>query len=185
MLLPVPERLRSQADAYLTASVIFIAPVAALPEFLAKYRVHGSNLFHVNQEKPARERIEHRMQMRAVLLAEIHAWLERNGHDLTSPDLQAYLKQWRKAQERDGFELHKPSRSEYFRYLLEYPRIYGDIMSPRHRLYDYIRAFGALALGYDHLHLIDDLRERYKSLFRGSFGGALASEGRKEATTKD
>src|SRR5271170_1486806 len=43
-LLPVPEALRSQADAYLTALLIFVAPVVALPEFLAKYRLHGTNL---------------------------------------------------------------------------------------------------------------------------------------------
>src|SRR6266436_3776638 len=41
-LMPVPEALRSQADAYLTALVIFIAPVVAVPEFLGKYRLHGA-----------------------------------------------------------------------------------------------------------------------------------------------
>ena len=35
-LLPVPESLRFQADAYLTALVIFVAPVVAVPEFLGK-----------------------------------------------------------------------------------------------------------------------------------------------------
>ena len=75
-LLPIPEALRSQADAYLTALVIFVAPVAALPEFLAKYRVHGANLFHISENKPARDPIEHRMAMRAALSAEIRGWLE-------------------------------------------------------------------------------------------------------------
>jgi glycosyltransferase involved in cell wall biosynthesis len=41
-LLPVPEGLRSQADAYLTALIIFVAPVAAVSEFLGKYRLHGT-----------------------------------------------------------------------------------------------------------------------------------------------
>ena len=50
-LLPIPEALRSQADAYLTALVIFVVPVAALPEFLAKYRLHGVNLFHIGEDK--------------------------------------------------------------------------------------------------------------------------------------
>jgi len=44
-LMPVPETLRFQADAYLTALVIFVAPVLALPEFLGRYRLHGANLF--------------------------------------------------------------------------------------------------------------------------------------------
>jgi glycosyltransferase involved in cell wall biosynthesis len=165
-LLPVPEALRTQADAFLTALIIFVAQVVALPEFLAKYRVHGANRFHVSEgeSKLARDRIEHRMAMRSVLSAEIRAWLGRNGHDLASPDLRDYLKQWTKAQEADSFVIRKPHRWNYFLHLLEYPRVYGKIMSSRHRLYSYIRAFSALGLGYDHLHLLDDFRTGYKGL---------------------
>lgn len=184
-LLPVPEGLRSQADAYLTALIIFVAPVVALPEFLAKYRLHGANLFQKNNGGTARDGIEHRLAMRAVLMTGIRTWLERNGHDLASPDLRAYLKQWMKAQELDGFELHKPSRWEYFRHLLEYPHIYGEIMSARHRLYGYVRAFGALVLGYDHLHILDRSRRGYKGLVGEALGGVLLSEEGEEVATKD
>jgi len=166
-LVPIPEGLRSQADAYLTALIIFVAPVAALPEILARYRLHGANLFQVNVGGVTRDRIEHRVAMRTVLLTEIRSWLQCNGDDLDSPDLQAYLKQWTKAQEVDGFELHKPGRWKYFRHLLEYPRIYGEIMSERHQLYSYVRAFAALVLGYDHLHLLDSFRRTYKRQFGG------------------
>jgi glycosyltransferase involved in cell wall biosynthesis len=161
-LVPIPEGLRSQADAYLTALIIFVAPVAALPEILARYRLHGANLFQVNAGGVTRDRIEHRVAMRAVLVTEIRRWLQRNGDDPNSRDLQAYLKQWTKAQEVDGFELHKPGRWKYFWHLLEYPRIYGEIMSERHRLYSYLRAFAALVLGYDHLDLLDKFRRVYK-----------------------
>jgi glycosyltransferase involved in cell wall biosynthesis len=172
-LVPVPEGLRSQADAYLTALIIFVAPVAALPEFLARYRLHGANLFQVNAGEATRDRIEHRIAMRGILVTEIQRWLQGNGDDLHSQDLQAYLKQWTKAQEVDGFELHKPGRWKYFQHLLEYPRIYGEIMSERHQLYSYIRAFAALVLGYDHLHLLDRFRKTYKQQF-----GGLAEEAR-------
>jgi glycosyltransferase involved in cell wall biosynthesis len=183
-LLPVPEALRSQADAYLTALVIFVAPVAALPEFLAKYRLHGANLFQANEGEAAREAVEHRMAMRGVLLTEVQRWLERNGHDLGSTDLQAYLKQWTKAQELDGFKLHKPSRWNYFRHLAEYPRIYGETMSTRHRLDSYVQAFGALVLGYDHADLLDVFRRGYKAMIGKPFGRVQPSEQRKEAATK-
>jgi glycosyltransferase involved in cell wall biosynthesis len=184
-LLPVPEALRSQADAYLTALIIFVAPVTALPEFLAKYRLHAGNLFHIGEDKPAEGRIKHRLAMRAVLSSEIRVWLERHGYDLASPDLQAYLKQWTKAQEADGFALAKPSRWSYFRHLLEYPRVYGKIMSPRHRLYSYIRAFGALLLGYDRLYLLDDLRKAYKSILGNPTRESANSEDKTKATGKN
>jgi hypothetical protein len=152
----------------------------ALPEFLAKYSLHGANLFQTNATGTAHGIIEHRMAMRAALLAEISAWLERNVRDVASRDLRAYLKQWIKAQELDSFELHKPGRWRYFRHLFEFPRIYAEIMSRRHRAYTYVRAFSALVLGYDHLYLLETLRTRYKGFFRRSFGGSLASEERKE-----
>jgi len=63
-LLPVPESLRFQADAYLTALIIFVAEVAAVPEFLGKYRLHGANLFQTNAERIALSRIGRRMAMR-------------------------------------------------------------------------------------------------------------------------
>jgi len=180
-VLPVPESLRSQADAYLTALIIFVAPVAALPEPHAKYRLHGANLFQTNGGEASRSRIRHRMAMRAALSSEIRGWLERHGHDLSSPDLRDYLKQWTKAQEQDDFELHKPNRWRYFQHLVEYPRIYRDIKSARHRLYDYVRAFGALLLGYDHVHLVDDLRRVYKGLPDKRAKEAKSSEERKES----
>lgn len=184
-LLPVPVALRTQADAYLTAVIIFVAPVVALPEFLTKYRLHGTNFFQVGENTQARGRIEHRMAMRAVLACEIRAWLERNGHDLASPDLSAYLKQWDKAQEVDGFALQKPSRWDYFRHLLEFPQIYGEIMSPRHRRYGYFRAFGSLILGYDHLHLVDDFRMSYKGAFKKSGREAAFATDEKSAAVKN
>jgi glycosyltransferase involved in cell wall biosynthesis len=184
-LLPVPEALRTQADAYITALIIFVAPVIALPEFLAKYRIHGTNLFHMSEGQPARDHIEHRMTMRAILSAEIRAWLERNGHDLASPDLKAYLKQWTKAQELDSFALRKPGRWNYFRHLVEFPRIYGNIMSSRHLVYSYVRAFCALLLGYDRLYLVDDFRKGYKGVFGKPLREAVFSEGKKAAAAKN
>jgi glycosyltransferase involved in cell wall biosynthesis len=183
-LLPVPKVLRSQADAYLTALIIFIAPVAAIPDYLGKYRLHGANLFQIHEERGANIRVEHRMVVRAALLAEIRCWLERRGHDLDDGDLQAYFKQWAKAQEQDGYVLKAPKRWKYFRHLVEYPQIYGEIMTARHRTYSYVRALAALFLGYHHLHLLDDLRIKYKQFLNLFLGGSLLGEEGKATATK-
>ncbi len=145
-LLPVPESLRFQADAYLTALIIFVAPVVAVTEFLGKYRLHGA--------------------------------------DLNSADMRAYLTQWVKSQERDGFALRTPSRWKYFRHLLDFPLTYREIMTPRHRTYTYIRAFAALLLGYHHLHLLDDLRMKRKQVFTSSVEQSLAPEKEKAFAAK-
>lgn len=171
-LLPVPEALRSQADAYLTALIIFVAPVVAVPEFLGKYRMHGANLFQINGKGAPRSQAEHRMAMRAALLKEIEKWLKGRGLNVDSRDMRAYLKQWTKAQERDGFALSPPGRWQYFRHLVDFPRTYGEIMTGRHRAYSYMRAFAALFLGYHHLHVLDDLRMLRKRMFTSSTGGS-------------
>lgn len=167
-LLPIPEVLHSQADAYLTALIIFIAPILALEDYLGKYRLHTTNLFQAAATKPSPSQIEHRMAMRAALLAEIQKWLYRNGHDLRSADLRAYLEQWEKAQAQDEFTLQAPGRWKYFRHLLGYPWTYGEIMTRRHRVYSYVRACSALVLGYHHLHLFDDVRRKRKEWMASS-----------------
>ena len=183
-LLPVPESLRFQADAYLTALVIFVAPVAAVPEFLGKYRLHGANLFQANAERISRGQVERKMAMREALLGGIQNWLQKHGQDPSSPDLRAYLKQWKKAQESDGFALRAPSRWKYFRHLLDFPWTYGEIMTPRHRAYSYLRAFAALFLGYHHLYVLDEVRMKRKRVFASSAEKNLAPEKEKALAAK-
>jgi hypothetical protein len=175
-LLPVPETLRFQADAYLTALVIFVAPVTAVPEFLGKYRLHGANLFQTNAEQVSHTQIRYRMEMRGALLASITLWLKVNGHKPNSPDIRAYLKQWTRAQESDGFILGAPSRWKYFRHLLDLPWTYGKIMTARHWAYSYLRGFAALFLGYHHLHLLDDAFLKRKQVAGPSTGERVAAK---------
>jgi len=167
-LLPVPEVLRSQADAFLTALVIFIAPVVAVEDYLGKYRLHATNLFQTTAVKPSPQQIQHRIAMRAALLAEIQNWLRRHGHDLRSADLRAYFQQWTRALESDAFVLQPPRRWRYFRHLLGHPWTYGEVMTPRHRVYSYMKACAALVLGYHHLHLFDDARRKRKQWLASS-----------------
>ena len=173
-LLPIPDVLRSQADAFLTALIIFIAPIIAVEDYLGKYRLHATNLFQTTAAKPSLAQIEHRIAMRAALLDEIKRWLNRNG-DLRSADLRAYLMQWKKAQEQDGFALQAPGRWKCFRHLLSYPWTYGEIMTRRHRVYSYMRACSALVLGYHHLHLFDDARRKRKEWMASSSEKSLVA----------
>lgn len=183
-LLPIPETLRSQGDAYLTALIIFVTPVAALPEFLGKYRLHGANLFQMDKGRDSRSQLEHRMAMRTTLLLSIQNWLAKHGQETGSPDIRAYLKQWTKAQERDGFAFNAPNRWKYFKHLVEFPQIYGEIMTGRHRANSYLRAFAALFLGYDHLHLLDNVRMKTKLLENSSAVKSRAGEKEKVLTVK-
>jgi glycosyltransferase involved in cell wall biosynthesis len=156
-LLPIPEVLRTQADAYLTALIIFICPVAGVDEYLAKYRIHGANLFHSGSAgpQPTPTRLQSRMAMRESLVGEIREWLRKHGLDSDSADIRDYLKQWRKAQEADGFALEPPGRWKYFRHAVEFPMLYRIVMNPRERRYSYLRSAVGLVLGYRRMYLFD------------------------------
>jgi len=161
-LLPIPEELRTQADAYLTALIIFLCPVMGVNEYLAKYRIHGANLFGSENAGLKQSQLQNRMAMRETLVEEISEWLRKHGIDATAPNIRDYLKQWRKAQEADSFALEAPNRWSYFLHLLEFPMLYSELMSARQLMYSYLRAFAALVLGYRRLHLVDDRYARGK-----------------------
>lgn len=175
-LLPIPEVLRTQADAYLTALIIFICPVLAIDEYLAKYRVHGANLFHGEHLYGesgglSRDQLQRRTAMREALQRTVREWLGKHGFDSDAPDIRDYLKQWRKAQEKDRFALEAPGRWSYFLHLLEFPMLYRELMSGRQLVLGYLRSFAALALGYRHIHLFDEAYGRYKSARKGGDAG--------------
>jgi glycosyltransferase involved in cell wall biosynthesis len=163
-LLPMPEEMRTQADAYLTALIVFVSPVLAVDEYLGKYRLHGGNLFHAGTSNVSVEQLRHRMAMREALVRNVLDWLRKHGVDANSSNIGDYLKQWRKAQEADGFALQTPGHWNYFRHLIEFPLLYRDLMTSRQLAYNYLRSFVALALGYRHLHFFDDLHVRSKEL---------------------
>jgi hypothetical protein len=162
-LLPVPEVLRTQADAFLTALIIFICPVVAVDEFLAKYRVHGANQFHGDTRGLSRSQLENRMAMRSALMAAVQDWLRRHGVDGQSANIRDYLRQWEKAQEIDRFALQAPNPWEYFKHLVEFPVLYRELMTGRELVYNYVRAFAALLLGYGGLHHFDEFYARRKN----------------------
>jgi glycosyltransferase involved in cell wall biosynthesis len=171
-LLPIPEGLRTQADAYLTALIVFISPVAAVDEFLGKYRVHGGNLFRLENGGANARQLENRMAMRDLLVREVRAWLRKHGLDTESPEIADYLTQWKKAQEVDRFALRAPGRWEYFSHLAEYPKVYGGLMSPRHVAYSYLRAVAGLVLGYGRRQKFDE----FYSAIKGRAGNASTAQ---------
>jgi hypothetical protein len=163
-LLPIPEVLRTQADAYLTALIVFICPVVGVDEYLAKYRVHGANLFHGDSAGLNSKQLEERIATREALVAAVGEWMRKHGIDRESADIRDYFTQWRKAQESDGFALRAPGRAEYFSHLIEFPLVYRELMTGPQIIYSYLRAFAALLLGFRHLHYFDNVYARWKKL---------------------
>ena len=155
-LLPIPEGLKIQADSHLSGLIIFVAPVVAVDEALAVYRVHGGNLFHSPGAEFNAERTRRRVATFAILAQGMKAWLAANGFDLGQQDVRAFFAQWELTREADEFTLEMPGRWRLFWHLWRYNYYFAPRMSWRHMAVNYLNAAGALLLGYRHLHFVDE-----------------------------
>jgi glycosyltransferase involved in cell wall biosynthesis len=169
LLLPVPENLTIQADAHLSGLVIFVAPIVAIPEELAVYRQHSTNLF-AGDRTFDRNRRKVRVKTRADLICGMKNWLDERGYDLERSDLKALFKQWALAQEGDEFELANPNRFQIARHLVEYVKYYRPRMGLRHQAVTYLNAAGSLVVGYKNLHKLDEWRTAITHPFRRTEG---------------
>jgi glycosyltransferase involved in cell wall biosynthesis len=159
-LLPIPEALRVQADGYLGACIVFLAPILAIPECLAVYRIHGQNLYYDDEAAISPARREQRIATRQIFIDGVHAWLLTNGYDLNRPEIRTFLTRWRLYQDGERFLLNPPGRAEFFSHLMRYNRCYRSQMSRRLRFINHLNAFGALVTGFEHFHLLDEWRAK-------------------------
>ena len=157
LLLPIPEELTIQADAFLSALVIFVAPVVAVTDRLAVYRIHSTNLFANGGKADARRR-ELRMRTRAALVKAMRSWLDERAYELERPELYELFKQWELTQEGDEFELETPGRLKIARHLVRYASHFRARMTWRHRAVTYLNAAGSLVVGYKNIHKLDEWR---------------------------
>jgi len=180
-LLPIPLSLIVQADAHLGGCIIFVAPILYVAEPLTVHRVHSANEWNWAGNSPAgatifegdaaaRARLERRVQTTRAIGAGVRDWLVKNGFDVGRPELRAFLAQW-KIQSRAGeFALEPPGRLRFFRHLIEQLRYQGTRLTLRHRMVNYANAFGALVVGYENVHRLDELRLALKRAAHSSLG---------------
>ena len=154
-LLPIPEGLTIQADSHLSGLIIFLAPIVAIDEPLAVYRVHGANLFYSPGSQYSAERTQRRIKTFDTLTEGMKAWLQANGHDLNQRDVRAFFTQWLLTREADEFRVLTPGRLRLFWHLWRYNYYFAVRMTWRHLLVNYITLFGSLVVGYKHLYLIE------------------------------
>jgi len=151
-LLPIPESLRIQADGHLVLLMPLIAPVVAVPERLSVYRLHGRNLFFLDERTaPVEVRRKWIASFRRVI-DEGAAWAASpNGRrELTARDLKTerYFERFRMDLRVREFEMQKPSRWEWFRFLLRRNWVRRPVQSWRGTLAGWIEAWRGLVLGW-------------------------------------
>lgn len=158
-LLPIPEEIRMLADCYLVALVPFLAPVLAIPEFLAVYRIHGKNSYTSAADEIPMETRRSKLKMWQTVTAAMRKWLAEHGYDGKRPGAKAATERWRLLVEREEFAVTPPGRLRFFRYLLQCYQYQYPLMGWKLRAINLSNALGALFVGYRNFHLLDERRE--------------------------
>ena len=102
-ILPLNEAMTIQSDGLLAALAIFLAPVVAIPEALAVYRVHGQNLYYQSENRTDVGRQRRRVNTLRVLLEEMDSWLTRRAFDLQEPAILGFRRRWQQLTRRSNF----------------------------------------------------------------------------------
>lgn len=158
-LLPLNEEMTIQSDGLLAALIIFLGPVVAIPEPLAVYRIHGSNLYYHSAEGVDERRQSRRIKTLKVLLDEMDKWLVHRGYTLNQPEVLAFRRRWRLVYETEEFLLESPGRLRFFWHLLRAMRNMNPCLNRRVQTVNAINAVGSLLVGYKNFHRLDAGRE--------------------------
>ena len=171
-LLPIPEQIRMVADCYISALIPFVAPVLAIPEVLAIYRVHGANSHYTSDREVPIETRKGKRQMWQTVIAAMRKWLWDNGYTGKLAPVRAMQEHWAIILQREEFAVAVPGRLRFFRYLLRCYRRQFPLMTWQLRLINGFNLLGSLAVGYEGFHQLDEYRESLTRWVRTLLGRA-------------
>lgn len=168
-LLPIPEQIRMLADCYLAALIPLLAPVLAIPEFFAVYRVHGKNAHYTSDREIPLDVRKGRLVMWQTVIDAMRHWLADHGYTRKQAPVRAMLDRYAVILEREEFGVNPPGRFRFFRYLLDSYRYQLHLMSLRLVLVNYLDAAAALIVGYEKFPQWIRRREEFTCWARGIF----------------
>jgi len=155
--LPIPESLKIYADTYIIFVAVFAGGVVGLNECLTKYRYHDSNLASFREQDKGKA--ERRWRCYSSAVEEGKKWLVRQGHDVSRPEVAAFVKRHELVEQMLRYYCAPPGRAEYFRHLRDLQRLYQPLWTRRYRAFHTLLSLAGFVLGYERFVA---LRERYR-----------------------
>jgi Glycosyl transferase family 2 len=154
-LMPVPEPCSFMHDAYLITTVLFLGPVAAVPDCLTKNRVHGANLWFAEGE-PGPEVLSRRVPAREAAIKAMRNWLRVNAPGRLRPQARFLLCRWRLIQDDEEFHLRAPGRFRTFRHSWSQAQTMRPNVSRERFVYSCLHAIAVLLVG-NHAHYLEGI----------------------------
>jgi len=159
-LLPIPERIRMLADGYPVNLIPFLTPIMALPEVLVVYRLHGRNCYFAEEKNLSRESRKKRQEEWRILIDCMREWIAANGWSRNDVAVRDFLARWNRYQKREEFEINPPGRVRFFWFVVSENHAWGRAQTWKFRMFNYLTAVAALALGYKNEGLMENWRFR-------------------------
>jgi glycosyltransferase involved in cell wall biosynthesis len=148
-IFPMPDAIRIQADGYVQAIAPFVAPIAAINDSLAVYRIHGANLYFLSESGEDKERRTLRAVTMQAIVEGMRAWFDSHGYKKNDSVVRATISRWTSMLERERFATSPPGRIRFFWHLLKSYRYRLRLMSWRLVLVNFFDAAGALIVGWE------------------------------------
>jgi len=147
-LMPVPESMRINADGFIELLAVLLAPVLALDEALAVYRVHGGNLSYGDWAESTPEAARRRVAVYQVVLAEVAAWMAAHKNELNGIDTRGYIEPQLLEMQSAEFLADPPGRWKSFWFMVRRNYVCACLQNWRYTLFNYVGAGLALIVGY-------------------------------------
>jgi glycosyltransferase involved in cell wall biosynthesis len=166
-VLPIPESLKLQADGQFGFLIPLIAPIVAIAEPLAVYRLHGNNLFYIS-ETAGVEEMQRRTKSFMNLMREVKLWKKKHKQEVKGTKTRVFFGRHTLPLEEQQFRIDPPGRLRFFSFLLRQNYVYSDLQTWKFTIYNYLSAVPALILGYKNKHLFYEWRRRMLERFESA-----------------
>jgi glycosyltransferase involved in cell wall biosynthesis len=150
-------------DLFLTSAILFLGPVACVPEVLTRQRIHGRNRWVCGKDGPDEATLRRRIARWEAAMEIIRDWLRANAPRSTRPQARILLRRWRLFQDSQELLLER-GKLRPFLHRARRNMTYGPIMTRTHLAYEWTHALFELIIGPKHSHYLEGVRTRAKKL---------------------
>jgi len=159
-LIPMPESMRIQADAYLEMLTVLLAPVVAISQPLAVYRIHGKNLCITDYQKYDSEAVNRLIRSNGKVVRGLNDWSRKHKGEVGGVSARPFFSRLLLPLLEEQFKSNPPGRLQFCRYLFFENYTYSAQQTWRFTAYKYLTSLLGLALGYERRDVLNQWSER-------------------------
>lgn len=134
-------------DLFLTSAVLFLGPIACVPEALTMNRIHGRNRFACGEDGPDDATLRRRIVRWQAAMEITQDWIRANAPKSRRPQARVLLRRWRVIQHDYAFAVVAPNRFRRFAHACRLALVDATAPPPAQIAYRFVHAFTGLIVG--------------------------------------